>query len=90
MTAWSSGAADRIALKCAFCADSTVPRESTRGITIKPLAPTCCACSASATAVRVLTAPVPTITGMPAPTSRSTPSMRSASVSSGQSPIEPA
>ncbi len=58
-------------------------------MTISPPAPTRFAWSASAAARRVLCAPVPTMTGTPAVTSRATPSMRSSSVSRGQSPIEP-
>ena len=58
-------------------------------MTIRPCAPTFWACAACATADAVLTAPVPTMSGTPAFTRRSTPSMRCASVRSGQSPIEP-
>ncbi len=58
-------------------------------MTIKPLAPTFRACAAWAAARAGLCAPVPTITGTPAFTSAATPSWRCASVSSGQSPIEP-
>ena len=42
-----------------------------------------------ALALAVLMAPVPTITGSPALTRASTPRMRSSSLSSGQSPMEP-
>ena len=65
------------------------PRESTRGITISPAAPTDCAWAASAVAEAELIAPVPTTTGIPAAVSRATPSIRSASLTSGQSPIDP-
>ncbi len=74
------GAAERIALKCAFWAAITEPRDRTRGMTIRPWAPTFWAWAAWATAEAVLTAPVPTMTGMPALTRRSTPSMRCASL----------
>jgi hypothetical protein len=47
------------------------------------------AAAAKAAARFGLWAPVPTTTGMPALTSASTPCIRSSSVSSGQSPIEP-
>ena len=73
----------------ARCADGEVPRDKTRGMTIRPAAPTSAAWRACATALRVLTAPVPTITRNPACTSRATPSCRHASSSNGQSPIDP-
>ena len=65
------------------------PRDSTRGITIRPAAPTFAAWAAWATALAVFTAPVPTMTLQPAPVRRATPSIRCSSVSKGQSPIEP-
>ena len=89
MTAGRSGAAASTVLKWSLCAATEVPRDRMRGISISPFAPTFCAWVACCAASLVFTAPVPTTTGTPASTRRSTPSIRSASVRSGQSPIDP-
>ena len=68
---------------------ASVPRDSTRGITISPAAPTDCGVGGVRGGSAGLCAPVPTTTGMPASTRRSTPCRRCSSGSSGQSPIDP-
>ena len=73
MTLGRSGAAPSTPSKWARWAASEVPRDSTRGITISPAAPTDAAWAACSAARAGLCAPVPTTTGMPAATSRSTP-----------------
>ncbi len=66
MTAGRSTAASRMPAKCARCAATEGPRESTRGITMRPAAPVCFAWAASDAARAGFCAPVPTTTGTPA------------------------